>query len=56
MPENNLGSSHEMKEGDSQTLTPELVRQVTDKVYNLLLKDLKRENERRRALNSHYRR
>mgnify|MGYP003546361542 CR=1 FL=1 len=56
MPDNHLGSSYEMKEGGSQTLTPELVRQVTDKVYNLLLKDLKRENERRRALNSQHRR
>ncbi len=30
-------------------VTPELVRQVTDKVYALLLADLKREQERMRV-------
>ncbi|MFO7680376.1 MAG: hypothetical protein R6X34_10020 [Chloroflexota bacterium] len=36
----------------TQSLTPELVRQVTDKVYQLFLRDLKIENERRRVRNS----
>jgi len=33
------------------SLTPELVRQVTDKVYQLFLRDLKLENERRKVHN-----
>jgi hypothetical protein len=37
-------------------LTPEIVRQITDKVYKLFLKDLKQENERRRIQGSQYRR
>lgn len=43
-------------DGTKTELTPELVRHVTDKVYKLLLKDLKQENERRRNHNTHYRR
>lgn len=45
--------------GDTDTtnqLTPEIVRQITDKVYKLFLKDLKQENERRRIQSSQYRR
>ncbi len=43
-------------EGKSEEkLTPELVRQVTDKVYQLLLKELQTENERRRSSNHSYR-
>lgn len=34
-------------------LTPELVRQVSDKVYQLLLRDLKVENERRKVRSRH---
>jgi hypothetical protein len=56
MPDNHSESSGEFINGGTQTLTPELVRQVTDKVYKLFLKDLKQENERRRNQNSSYRR
>jgi hypothetical protein len=42
--------------GTKTQLTPELVQQVTDKVYKLFLKDVKQENERRRLQNQHYRR
>lgn len=42
------------KKGE-ETLTPELVQQVTDKVYKLLLKDLQTENERRRLSRHLYR-
>jgi hypothetical protein len=42
--------------GTNNQLTPELVRQVTDKVYQLFLRDLKLENERRRGQKSPYRR
>jgi hypothetical protein len=43
-------------EDEANSLTPELVRQVTDKVYKLLLQELKHENERRRVRNPLYRR
>lgn len=56
MPNNNSNSSIKIGSGGAESLTPELVRQVTDKVYKLFLKDLKRENERRRVQNPHYRR
>ena len=57
MPSNQLDSPEENGGTSTQNkLTPELVRQVTDKVYKLFLNDLKQENERRRIRNPHFRR
>lgn len=57
MPSISSDSHHERDNtGTNNQLTPELVRQVTDKVYQLFLRDLKLENERRRVQKSPYRR
>jgi len=56
MPEHENNSLERNEDDGANTLTPELVRQITDKVYKLFLKDLKHENERRRVQNPHYRR
>ena len=57
MPSISSSSQHDSDNtGTNNQLTPELVRQVTDRVYKLFLKDLKLENERRRSQNPHYRR
>ena len=56
MPANYFEPTHEVNDENKQDLTPELVRQVTDEVYKLFLKDLKQENERRRIRNFNYRR
>lgn len=56
MSDNDLNTIGKSETSQSQQLTPELVKQVTDKVYQLFLRDLKRENERRRIHNPHYRR
>ncbi len=41
---------------ENATLSPQAVRQITDKVYALLLQELKIENERRRLRNRSIRR
>ena len=57
MPSISSDSHHERDNTSANNqLTPELVRQVTDKVYQLFLRDLKLENERRRGQKSPYRR
>ncbi len=57
MPDNQLDSPEESGAASTQNkLTPQLVRQVTDKVYQLFLHDLKQENERRRIRNPYFRR
>jgi len=49
-------SQNEQNRQENATLTPQIVRQVADKVYALLLQDLKIENERRRLRNQFVRR
>ena len=57
MPSISSDSHHERDNTSANNqLTPELVRQVTDKVYQLFLRDLKLENERRRGQKSPCRR
>jgi hypothetical protein len=38
---------------ENAALTPELVKKITDRVYALLLADLRRERERRRRNRPH---
>lgn len=56
MPTNESDVSGGSESENTKKITPELVQEVTNKVYMLFLKDLKRENERRRIRNPHYRR
>ena len=46
----------EKQSGQVSALTPEIVRQVADKVYAMLLKELQVEKERRRTVNNRWQR
>jgi hypothetical protein len=46
----------EKQSGQASAITPEVVRQVADKVYAMLLKELQVEKERRRMVNKRWQR
>jgi hypothetical protein len=46
--ENEPGGAHEASNGEETAVTPALVRKVADKVYTMMLLDLRLERERQR--------
>ena len=48
MPEQTPASGSEAAADKAKALTPEIVQKVSDKVYALLLEDLRLERERKR--------